>query len=152
MVVLILHSIQYNNLNLNCDNINIEGIYLPIITGISGYWLPSPSNSNKIINSNSQTDNNNLTSFYKIKKKINNIFIIQTIVSILIMIFCMGMLIYNKECNVQGVYLPILTGISTYWVPSPGVTSNDLQHNNIDNNNDIESSNKSINDIDNDNI
>lgn len=158
MVILIFHTIENNNLNSHCDNLNIEGIYLPIITGISGYWLPSPSNATnsneKSFNeqlteqiTNQITNQINISNENKIKKKVNNIFIIQTIISLMIMGFCMFMLVYNKECNVQGVYLPILTGISTYWVPSPGTISTDKQEHKINNNDD--KSETSTNDNDN---
>ena len=47
-------------------------------------------------------------------------FFIQVIVSLMVMIFCMGMIALGKDTN---VYIPILTGTLGYWMPQPSPKS-----------------------------
>jgi hypothetical protein len=47
-------------------------------------------------------------------------FMIQVIVSFMVMIFSMAMIVLGKDTN---VYIPILTGTLGYWMPQPSPKS-----------------------------
>lgn len=48
-----------------------------------------------------------------------SVFAVQSFVTTIVIIFCIGMLARGAD---PGVYLPVLTGIAGFWFPSP------LQH------------------------
>lgn len=48
-----------------------------------------------------------------------SVFVIQSLVTAVVLTFCIGMLARGAD---PGVYLPVLTGITGFWFPSP------LQH------------------------
>lgn len=51
------------------------------------------------------------------------IFLTQALFSGSVMLFCMIMLGFDKSTN---IYLPILTGVTTLWLPAPRLNTNNI--------------------------
>lgn len=76
-------------------------IYMPVMTSIVGYWLPSPVRS---LVSDRGTNSHLL------------VFATQAAMSMMTLVFSGYMLYFNAETT---VFLPIVTSILAYWLPNP---------------------------------
>lgn len=80
-------------------------IYLPVMTSIVGYWLPSPM---LLVNSPYGKNTHNF------------IFITQATMSMCALIFCGSVLYLGEQTE---IFLPIMTGVMAYWLPCPTLTN-----------------------------
>ena len=69
--------------------------------------------SNKICSTNSSSLNDDLHDYKVLKRR----FFMQAALSVGVSIFCITMMAANSDK--EGIYLPVLTGIMGYWLPSP---------------------------------
>lgn len=87
------------------------GTYFPLMTGIVGYWFPSPI----------------LLSLKSDSKKIMSnpmvlLFLTQTSLSFLCLLFSCVMLYYDGN---PSIYLPVISTVVTIWLPHPSLTQQD---------------------------
>lgn len=83
-----------------------DEVYVPVLTSIVGFWLPSPlaSVTSKITTS---------PAMY--------VFLMQSIICSLVLLFCGTMLLLGSPTS---IFLPIITGVMAYWLPSPAMREN----------------------------
>ncbi len=89
------------------------GTYLPMMTSIVGYWLPSP------ILLSMKTDSTKITT-----NPIILLFSTQVLLSCFTLLFSCTMLYYDGDA---AVFLPVITGIVAIWLPHPSL--NELTQN-----------------------
>ena len=69
--------------------------------------------NDKICSKNSSSFNDDLHDYKVLKRR----FFMQAALSVGVSIFCITMMAANSDK--EGIYLPVLTGIMGYWLPSP---------------------------------
>lgn len=97
-----------------------DEVYVPVMTSIVGFWLPSPlaSVTSKLTTS-----------------PLMYVFFMQSIVCSLVLLFCGSMLLLGGQTS---IFLPIITGVMSYWLPSPVLQSLSTTSNNNNSNNNVQ--------------
>ena len=100
-----------------------RAVYLSVVTGIVGYWLPSPYQMEKKQHDHaSEAGDGQAATNSSVSSRPNaSRLILQLFVSLLVIAICLAELAITPNSATRVIFVPVVNGITGYWMPSPGM-------------------------------